>query len=42
VLSEQLNLPLSKLSPLVERIAEHCTTIVNKKRQEHRRIADVA
>jgi hypothetical protein len=36
VLSERLKLPLSGLSPLVELIAEHCTTVVNKKR-EHRR-----
>jgi len=33
VLSEKLKLPLSGLSRLVELIAEHCTTVVNKKRQ---------
>ena len=33
VLSEKLKLPLSGLSRLLVFIAEHCTTVVNKKRQ---------
>ena len=34
VIGEQLNLPLSKLSGLIDLVAEHCTTIVNKKRRK--------
>ena len=34
VLSEQQDVPLSKLSRWMDLIAEHCTTIVNKKRRK--------